>query len=68
MAREGRRRNVRMETTGKRIAESKSQGITPEARKKETQGETKRKAEALNEEDVNPRKKAELQTDIRELG
>ena len=68
VAREGRRRNVRMENTGKRIAERKSQSITTEERKKQTQGETKRKAEAVNEEDMNPRKKAELQRDSRELG
>ena len=55
-----------METTGRRIAERKSQGLSTEARKKETQGETKRKAEAVNEEDVNPRKKAERQRDSRE--
>ena len=46
-----------MENPGRRIAERKSQGLSTEARNKETQGETKRKAEAVNEEDVNPRKK-----------
>ena len=48
-----------METTGKRIAEWKSQGITTEARKKETQGETKRKAEAVNEEEGGSREPQE---------
>ena len=55
-----------METTGRRIAERKSQGLSTEARKNEIQGETKRKAEAVNEEDVNHRKKAKQQRDSRE--
>ena len=50
------------------MVEEKSQGRTTEARKTETYGESKRKVEAVNEEDVNPRKNAETQRDRGEPG
>ena len=50
------------------MGEEKSQGRTTEARKTETEGESKMKVEAVNEEDVNPRKNTETQRDRAEPG